>query len=63
MDIQKTQSGKLDKKSKNLQSDVYKNSPQGKGHRWIENEGMDFMPMDKTGKQELQYSSQTKETL
>ena len=24
MDIQKTQSGKLDKKSKNLQSDVYK---------------------------------------
>ena len=36
--------------------------PQGKGHRQIESEGMEkyFRQTEMTGKQELQYSYQTK---
>ena len=63
---QKTQNGKLDKKAKTFNLLPTRDLPNGKGYIQTESEGMGkdiFMPMDKTGKRELQYSYQTKQTL
>ena len=57
---------RLDKKAKTFNLLPTRNSPQSKGHIEIESGGNGkryFMPMDQTGKQELQYSYQTKQTL